>query len=85
MIFRLLTIIFVLLIVTGCATEQISQSREDYILANNHGWLEVKVADSDIPKVLRATQAAIEFAVECALSQSKLFEDNNNTSHRYRW
>lgn len=36
----------------GCASANVSKSREAYILSQPHGWLEITVTDENVPSVL---------------------------------
>ena len=55
----LFTALIFIIIFSGCATAEISESRHEYILANDHGWIEIEVRHQGIESILVDEETAV--------------------------
>jgi len=53
------TVLIFIIIFSGCATAEISESRHAYILANDHGWIEIEVRHQGIESISESEEIAV--------------------------
>ncbi len=75
----LITVLFLVFSFSGCATANVSKSREAFILSQPHGWVSITLIDVDIPSFVGVDDNGEQYEIKasrCSLTatiNSELF------------